>query len=133
MIAERESHIFGSVCMTYPFIIFIIFTHSSFSCLPNSCINSSHIYLFVDAGRKGIRGSRPGPSLSWPQRVKFSVGAAKGLEYIHLRGHIHGDIKSSNILLFDDYGVAKVSDFDLSNQAPDTSTCPNSSGYHAPE
>lgn len=91
------------------------------------------IYLFVDAGRKGIRGSGPGPAMSWPQRVKFSVEAAEGLEYIHLRGQIHGDIKSSNILLFDDYGVAKVSDFGLSNQAPEASTCLNSSGYHAPE
>ncbi|KAL1541957.1 non-specific serine/threonine protein kinase [Salvia divinorum] len=82
-------------------------------------------------GRKGIRGSGPGQALSWHQRVKFSVGAAKGLEYIHLKGQIHGDIKSSSILIFDDYGVAKVSDFDLSNQAPGTRL--DSSGYHAPE
>ncbi|XP_042011678.1 putative receptor-like protein kinase At5g39000 isoform X1 [Salvia splendens] len=82
-------------------------------------------------GRKGIRGSGPGQALSWPQRVKFSVGAAKGLEFIHLKGQIHGDIKSSSILIFDDYGVAKVSDFDLSNQGPGTR--PSSSGYHAPE
>ncbi|KAG6401969.1 hypothetical protein SASPL_138837 [Salvia splendens] len=82
-------------------------------------------------GRKGIRGSGPGQALSWPQRVKFSVGAAKGLEYIHLKGQIHGDVKSSSILIFDDYGVAKISDFDLSNQA--TGTRLNSSGYHAPD
>ncbi|XP_047954427.1 putative receptor-like protein kinase At5g39000 isoform X2 [Salvia hispanica] len=82
-------------------------------------------------GRKGIRGSGPGQALPWPQRVKFSVGAAKGLEYIHLKGQIHGDIKSSSVLIFDDYGVAKISDCDLSNQAPGTRL--NSSGYHAPE
>lgn len=90
------------------------------------------IHLFVNAGREDIRGSGPGPALSWTQRVKFSLGAAKGLKHIHLIGQIHGNIKSSNILLFDDYEVVKLSGFDLSSQAPDTSRL-KSYGYHAPE
>lgn len=79
--------------------------------------------------------------LSWAQRVKKAVGAAKGLEYLHENAQPHiirHDIKSNNVLLFDD-DVAKIADFDISNQGPDMaarlhSTCVlGTFGYHAPE
>ncbi|KAF5462344.1 hypothetical protein F2P56_018362 [Juglans regia] len=92
-------------------------------------------------GRKGVKGAQPGPVLSWAQRVKIAVGAAKGLDYLHEKANphiIHRDIKSSNVLIFDD-DVAKIADFDLSNQAPDMAARLHSTrvlgtfGYHAPE
>ncbi|XP_019161485.1 PREDICTED: pto-interacting protein 1-like isoform X1 [Ipomoea nil] len=92
-------------------------------------------------GRKGVKGAQPGPLLSWAQRVKIAVGAAKGLEYLHEKAElelVHRDIKSSNVLIFDDY-VAKIADFDLSNQSPDMAARLHSTrvlgtfGYHAPE
>ncbi|XP_020211905.1 pto-interacting protein 1 [Cajanus cajan] len=92
-------------------------------------------------GRKGVKGAQPGPVLTWTQRVKIAVGAAKGLEYLHEKADphiIHRDIKSSNVLIFDD-DVAKIADFDLSNQAPDMAARLHSTrvlgtfGYHAPE
>ena len=99
-----------------------------------------HYYSF-NAGRKGVKGAQPGPVLTWAQRVKIAVGAAKGLEYLHEKANphiIHRDIKSSNVLIFDD-DVAKIADFDLSNQAPDMAARLHSTrvlgtfGYHAPE
>ncbi|KAF6162376.1 hypothetical protein GIB67_012524 [Kingdonia uniflora] len=92
-------------------------------------------------GRKGVQGSQPGPVLDWMQRVRIAVDAARGLEYLHEKIQptiIHRDIRSSNILLFEDF-KAKVADFNLSNQAPDMAARLHSTrvlgtfGYHAPE
>ncbi|KAL7220916.1 hypothetical protein ACSBR2_013741 [Camellia fascicularis] len=81
-------------------------------------------------GRKGVKGAQLGPVLSWAQRVKIAVGAAKGLEYLHEKAEphiIHRDIKSSNVLLFDD-DVSKIADFDLHS-----TRVLGTFGYHAPE
>ncbi|KAG6531169.1 hypothetical protein ZIOFF_004943 [Zingiber officinale] len=51
-------------------------------------------------GRKGVKGAQPGPVLSWLQRVKIAVRAAKGLEYLHEKAQphiIHRDIKSKDV------------------------------------
>lgn len=92
-------------------------------------------------GRKGVQGAQPGPTLDWMQRVRIAVDAARGLEYLHEKVQpsiIHRDIRSSNVLLFEDY-KAKIADFNLSNQAPDMAARLHSTrvlgtfGYHAPE
>ncbi|XP_066363417.1 uncharacterized protein [Miscanthus floridulus] len=67
-------------------------------------------------GKKGVKGAQPGPPLSWLQRVKIAVSAAKGLEFLHDKAEppiIHSSIKSSNILLFDN-DVAKIGDIGVS-------------------
>ena len=92
-------------------------------------------------GRKGVQGAEPGPVLTWSQRVKVAYGAAKGLEFLHEKCQpsiVHRDIRSSNVLLFDDF-VAKIADFSLTNQSSDTAARLHSTrvlgtfGYHAPE
>ncbi|KAI4997371.1 hypothetical protein ZWY2020_052713 [Hordeum vulgare] len=53
--------------------------------------------------------------MDWPTRVKIAAGSARGLAYLREDCHpriIHGDIKSSNILLNDNL-EAQVADFGL--------------------
>ncbi|EYU20686.1 hypothetical protein ABFS82_11G003000 [Erythranthe guttata] len=92
-------------------------------------------------GRKGVQGAEPGPVLTWSQRVKIAYGAAKGLEFLHEKCQpsiVHRDVRSSNVLLFDDF-VAKIADFSFTNQSSDTAARLHSTrvlgtfGYHAPE
>lgn len=88
-----------------------------------------------------MQGAQSGPVLDWMQRVKIVVAVARGLEYLHEKVQpsvIHTDIRSSNVLLFEEF-KAKIADFNLSNQTPDMAARLHSTrvlgtfGYHAPE
>ncbi|KAF8395461.1 hypothetical protein HHK36_019407 [Tetracentron sinense] len=78
--------------------------------------------------------------LSWKRRLNIALDVARGMEYLHSLAHrsfIHRDLKSSNILLGDDYR-AKVSDFGLVKLAPDgekslVTRLAGTFGYLAPE
>ncbi|CAI0391112.1 unnamed protein product [Linum tenue] len=78
--------------------------------------------------------------LSWKRRLNIALDVARGMEYLHTLAHqsfIHRDLKSSNILLGDDF-KAKISDFGLVKLAPDgeksvATRLAGTFGYLAPE
>ncbi|XBI86097.1 hypothetical protein VPH35_094116 [Triticum aestivum] len=81
-------------------------------------------------------------SLSWEKRNKIAIHIAKALEFLHHGGvaHsvIHGDVKSANILLSEDF-EAQLCDFGLAKKVSASTphlTCTDITGtfgYMAPE
>ncbi|KAL3676276.1 hypothetical protein R1sor_026224 [Riccia sorocarpa] len=73
-----------------------------------------------------VRSARDNRStlLTWEQRLRISIGIAKGLSYLHDELQpkiIHRDIKPQNILLDKDWNP-KIADFGLARYLLDTST-----------
>ncbi|KAK6266443.1 hypothetical protein QUC31_017280 [Theobroma cacao] len=84
-----------------------------------------------------LHGSREsGRALpDWDSRLKISLGAAKGIAYIHSCAggkFSHGNIKSSNVLLNQDLHGC-ISDFGLTSLMSFPAVPSRSAGYRAPE
>ncbi|KAL0797627.1 hypothetical protein Bca101_052801 [Brassica carinata] len=84
--------------------------HRHLVSLVGYCISEQHrflIYEFVPNNTLDYHlHGKDLPVLEWTKRVKIAVGAAKGLAYLHEDCHpkiIHRDIKSSNILLDNEF------------------------------
>ncbi|KAK4341023.1 hypothetical protein RND71_039524 [Anisodus tanguticus] len=92
-----------------------------------------------EALHREVKGGKT--ELDWYQRYKIAVGTAKGIAYLHhdcFPPITHRDIKSTNILLDEDY-EAKVSDFgvakvsEISSRGSEFSCLAGTHGYLAPE
>ncbi|XP_052174688.1 probable receptor-like protein kinase At1g80640 isoform X2 [Diospyros lotus] len=86
-----------------------------------------------------LHGPHNGSALNWNLRLKIALDVARGLEFLHECCHppvIHGDLKSSNILLDSNFN-AKLTDFGVAiacgNHSRDNIKLSETLGYAAPE
>ncbi|CAA7020884.1 unnamed protein product [Microthlaspi erraticum] len=120
--------------------------HINLVSLVGYCEEGQHlvlIYEYMSSGnlKQHISGEFSSSPLSWENRVRIAAETAQGLEYLHIGCKppmIHRDIKSTNILLDNNY-QAKLGDFGLSRSFPVgsethvTTNVAGSPGYLDPE
>ncbi|PWA72196.1 Phloem protein 2-like protein [Artemisia annua] len=99
------------------------YKHDNLISLLGFCKEGNEMILIYEyASRGSLDRILNNPTLTWTQRLKICLDAAKGLSFLHdpngsQQRVIHCDIKSANILL-DENLNAKVSDFGLSKISP---------------
>ncbi|CAN6284981.1 unnamed protein product [Urochloa humidicola] len=120
--------------------------HSRIVPLIGVCVegpNLISVYSYLPRGslEDNLHGERSKPALSWENRYKAALGIAEALCYVHSGGArpvIHRDVKSSNILLTEEF-EPQLSDFGLAIWALTNPTSVTHSdvvgtfGYLAPE
>lgn len=120
--------------------------HKNLVRLLGYCMEGVHrmlVYEYVNNGNleQWLHGAmRKHSVLTWENRMKVILGTAKALAYLHEAIEpkvVHRDIKSSNILIDDEFN-AKVSDFGLaklldSGESHITTRVMGTFGYVAPE
>lgn len=120
--------------------------HKNLVRLLGYCIEGTHrilVYEYVNNGNleQWLHGAMHQQGyLTWEARIKVLTGTAKALAYLHEAIEpkvVHRDIKSSNILIDDDFN-AKVSDFGLAKllgagKSHITTRVMGTFGYVAPE
>ena len=70
------------------------------------------VYEYMDRGSLLEHLGTQKPALTWKQRIGICIAAARGLRYLHELQIIHGNVKSSNILLNEKW-VAKITDLSI--------------------
>lgn len=120
--------------------------HKNIISLFGFCFENNNLLLVYDLLPRGsleenLHGGKKDPiAFGWNERFKVALGVAEALHYLHnhsIHPVIHRDVKSSNILLSDDF-EPQLSDFGLAKLSSTSSqiTCTDVAGtfgYLAPE
>ncbi|XP_050124649.1 protein kinase STUNTED-like [Malus sylvestris] len=120
--------------------------HKNIISLVGFCFEENHLLLVYDFISRGsleenLHGNKKDANaFGWKQRYNVAIGVAKALDYLHNGCEepvIHRDVKSSNILLSDDF-EPQLSDFGLACSASVSTdiSCTDVAGtfgYLAPE
>ncbi|KAJ0618680.1 putative protein kinase RLK-Pelle-RLCK-VI family [Helianthus annuus] len=120
--------------------------HENIISLFGFCFEDNKLLLVYDLLSRGslednLHGDKKGTKFGWSERYKVATGVAEALVYLHSKCEkpvIHRDVKSSNILLSDDF-EPQLSDFGLAKWATPTGLQITSNnvagtfGYLAPE
>ncbi|CAI9284694.1 unnamed protein product [Lactuca saligna] len=99
------------------------YKHENLISLLHFCIEGDErVLVYEYAPRGSLDRYLSDATLTWNQRLHICIGVARALKYLHdpmetQQRLIHRDMKSSNILLDDNWN-AKVSDFGLSKIGP---------------
>ncbi|KAL0794252.1 hypothetical protein Bca101_065629 [Brassica carinata] len=98
-------------------------SHPNVLSLLGCCIDNGLYLVFIFSSRGSVASllhDLNQAPLGWETRYKIAIGTAKGLHYLHKgcqRRIIHRDIKSSNVLLTQDF-EPQISDFGLAKWLP---------------
>ncbi|CAN0926894.1 Cold-responsive protein kinase 1 [Linum grandiflorum] len=120
--------------------------HENLVTLQGCCVDGANRYLVYQymennsLAQKLLGNDKNRMKFSWEARRRVSIGVARGIAYLHeeVSPHVlHRDIKSSNILLDENF-TPKVSDFGLSrllreNSSHISTRVAGTLGYLAPE
>ncbi|KAK1320048.1 Serine/threonine-protein kinase PBS1 [Acorus calamus] len=107
-------------------LMLMLFNHSNLVELTGYCTDGDERLLCYEYMPNGSLEDHlfdlpPGKEpLGWNTRMKIALGAARGVEYLHDKVNppvIYRDLKSSNILLDEDFNP-KLSDFGLAKLGP---------------
>ncbi|KAJ0609057.1 putative protein kinase RLK-Pelle-CrRLK1L-1 family [Helianthus annuus] len=99
------------------------YTHENLISLLGFCDEGNEMILVYEHASNGsLDRHLPSTTFTWIRRIKTCLDAARGLSYLHdhkgtQQRVLHRDIKSSNILLDDNWNV-KISDMGLSKIGP---------------
>ncbi|XP_067855069.1 interleukin-1 receptor-associated kinase-like 2 isoform X2 [Heptranchias perlo] len=104
------------------------YRHSNILALEGCCAENGFyclIYRYMSNGslESKLQCTNSADAISWDTRIDIAVGTARAIQFLHQSNVplIHGNIKSSNILL-DEYFTPKLGDFGLVKIGPLSAT-----------